>query len=53
LTAPLYFEDLAVGQTFRTGTVMVERDMIKAFAVEPNSCANPASRGLAGVEHNR
>jgi acyl dehydratase len=34
MTAPLYFEDLAVGQTFGTGTVKVETEMIKAFASE-------------------
>jgi acyl dehydratase len=34
LTAPLYYEDLAVGQTFGTGTFKVEPDMIKAFAAE-------------------
>jgi acyl dehydratase len=34
MTAPLYFEDLEVGQTFRTGTVTVEPDMIKAFAAQ-------------------
>ena len=34
MTAPLYFEDLAVGQTFGTGTVTVEPEMIKAFAAE-------------------
>ena len=34
MTAPLYYEDLAVGQTFGTGTFMVEPDMIKAFAAE-------------------
>ena len=34
MTAPLYFEDLAVGQTFGTGTVKVEREKIKAFAAE-------------------
>jgi acyl dehydratase len=34
LTAPLYYEDLAVGQTFGTGTFMVEPEMIKAFAAE-------------------
>ena len=34
MTTPLYFEDLAVGQTFGTGTVTVESDMIKAFAAE-------------------
>jgi acyl dehydratase len=31
---PLYFEDLAVGQTFSSGTVTVETEMIKAFAAE-------------------
>ena len=34
MTAPLYFEDLSVGQTFGTGTVTVESEMIKAFAAE-------------------
>ena len=34
MTAPLYFEDLAVGQTFGTGTVTVEAEMIEAFAIE-------------------
>ena len=34
MTAPLYFEDLAVGQTFGTGTIMVEAKAIKAFAAE-------------------
>ena len=34
MTAPLYYEDLAVGQTFGTGAFMVEPDMIKAFAAE-------------------
>jgi acyl dehydratase len=34
LPAPLYYEDLTVGQTFATGTFMVEPDMIKAFAAE-------------------
>ena len=34
MTAPLYFEDLAVGQTFGTGTVTVEPEMVKAFAAE-------------------
>jgi acyl dehydratase len=33
-TAPLYFEDLVVGQMFETGTVTIEPEMIKAFAVE-------------------
>ena len=34
MTAPLYFEDLSVGQTFGTGTVTVESEKIKAFAAE-------------------
>ena len=34
MTAPLYYEDLAVGQTFGTGTIVVEPDMITAFAAE-------------------
>ena len=34
MTAPLYFEDLAVGQTFVTGNVMVEPEEVKAFAAE-------------------
>jgi acyl dehydratase len=34
LNAPLYYEDLAVGQTFGTGTVTVEPEMIMAFAAE-------------------
>jgi acyl dehydratase len=34
MTAPLYFEDLAVGQTFGTGTVTVEPEEVKAFAAE-------------------
>jgi acyl dehydratase len=34
LTAPLYYEDLAVGQTLGTGTFMVEPDMVTAFAAE-------------------
>ena len=34
MTAPLYFEDLAVGQTFGTENVKVEPEMIKAFAAE-------------------
>ena len=29
-----YFEDLAVGQTFESGTVTVETEAIKAFAAE-------------------
>jgi acyl dehydratase len=34
MTAPLYFEDLAVGQMFGTGTVTVELEEVKAFAAE-------------------
>jgi acyl dehydratase len=34
MAAPLYYEDLAVGETFGTGTFLVEPDMIKAFAAE-------------------
>src|SRR4051794_41978457 len=34
LTAPNYYEDLAVGQKFRTGTVAVGPEMIRAFAAE-------------------
>ena len=34
MTAPLYYEDLAVGQTFGTGSVTVEPEMIRAFAAE-------------------
>jgi acyl dehydratase len=34
MSAPLYYEDMAVGQTFGTGTVLVEPDMITAFAAE-------------------
>ncbi|MCA1693883.1 MAG: MaoC family dehydratase N-terminal domain-containing protein, partial [Actinobacteria bacterium] len=34
MTAPLYYEDLEVGQTFGTGTVTVEPEMIRAFAAE-------------------
>jgi acyl dehydratase len=34
VTAPLYFEDLAVGQTFVTGNVTVEPEEVKAFAAE-------------------
>jgi acyl dehydratase len=34
MTAPLYFEDLAVGQTFGTGIVIVEPEKIKAYAAE-------------------
>jgi acyl dehydratase len=32
--APLYLEDLAVGQTFRSGTVTVDPVRLKAFASE-------------------
>ena len=32
MTIPQYFEDLAIGQTFGTGTVTVEPDKLKAFA---------------------
>jgi acyl dehydratase len=31
---PLFLDDLSVGQTFRTGTVSVETDRLKAFAAE-------------------
>ena len=34
MTAPLYFEDLSVGQTFGTGTVPVEPETLKASAAE-------------------
>jgi acyl dehydratase len=34
LSTPLYFEDLAVGQTYGTDTVTVEPEMIKAFAAD-------------------
>ncbi len=34
MTAPLYFEDLAVGQTFGTETVTVLPEQVKAFAAE-------------------
>ena len=34
MAAPLYFEDLAVGQTFGTGNVTVEPEEVKAFAAE-------------------
>jgi acyl dehydratase len=30
--APLYFEDLAIGQIYRTNTITVDADAIKAFA---------------------
>jgi len=32
--APLFLEDLSVGQTFRTGSVSVEENRLKAFAAE-------------------
>ena len=32
--APLFLEDLSVGQIFHTGTVSVDRDRLKAFAAE-------------------
>ena len=31
---PVYFEDLSVGQTFRTGTISVDPDRARAFAAE-------------------
>jgi acyl dehydratase len=31
---PMFFEDLFVGQSFRTGTKKVEKDRLKAFAAE-------------------
>lgn len=34
MTIPLYLEDLAVGQTFRSGTCTVTAEQIKAFARE-------------------
>jgi acyl dehydratase len=34
VNAPLYYEDLSVGQTFATGTLVVEPDMITAFAAD-------------------
>jgi acyl dehydratase len=32
--APLYLEDLAVGRTVRSASVLVDRDRVKAFAAE-------------------
>jgi acyl dehydratase len=32
--APIYLEDLTAGQTFRSGTVAVDLDRMKAFAAE-------------------
>jgi acyl dehydratase len=34
MTTPLYFEDLAVGQTYGTGTVTAEAEKLKGFASE-------------------
>jgi acyl dehydratase len=34
LPAPLYYEDLAVGQRYRTGSLTVDAAMIRAFAAE-------------------
>jgi len=34
MSAPLYLEDIAVGQTFVTATVEVETEKVKAFAAE-------------------
>jgi acyl dehydratase len=34
MAAPLYYEDLAVGQSFKTRSVTVEPAMVKAFAAE-------------------
>jgi acyl dehydratase len=34
LSKPLYFEDLAIGQTFATGTGTVDAERLKAFAAE-------------------
>src|ERR1035438_5155311 len=31
---PVFLEDLSVGQTFRTGTVSVDSDRVRAFAAE-------------------
>ena len=33
-SGPLYLEDLAVGQTYRTGSVTVDEPRLKAFAAE-------------------
>jgi acyl dehydratase len=32
--APLFFDDLSVGQRFQTGTVLVDLERVKAFAAE-------------------
>jgi acyl dehydratase len=34
MTEPLYYDDLAAGQTFRTGTVTVDAEAVKTFAAE-------------------
>jgi acyl dehydratase len=34
MTVPLYLDDLAVGQTFESGTATVEPERLKAFAAE-------------------
>jgi acyl dehydratase len=34
MSVPLYLDDIAVGQTFVTGTVQVETEKVKAFAAE-------------------
>jgi len=34
MNSPRYWEDLAVGQVFRTGTIVVEAERLKAFAAE-------------------
>jgi acyl dehydratase len=48
-TATLYFEDLAVGHRFGTGTVTVEPEMIRAFAADfdpqPFHLDDEAARG--------
>jgi hypothetical protein len=41
LTAPLYYEDLAVGQTFGTCTLTVEPEMIKACHRRPVKRSSP------------
>jgi len=49
MTTPLYFEDIAVGQTFSSGTVTVETDRIKAFAAD-STPAVPSRRGRRPCE---
>jgi acyl dehydratase len=53
---PLYFEDLAPGQTYRTGTLTVDTDAIKVFAkqfdpqpfhVDEHAAEKTFFRGLA------